>query len=570
MKRLWSILCEGYIKKFCLLYILLFLVEVITVMLTKHVLQLSAGVVYLWIIPGFFTVIHLHRKRIRDLKTNGIASRIRFLPFKQSTIYFSEFLFIFSTMVLLVVVQYLVWPIAFWTHHSRLLDMEHQFFFYTAANYMMGKLAPFGWRSIGVVIFLLVISLVLTFIISKDLLGKSRMTRSKFKKVHTAYIGNHALVFVVVSLLLFTCGIGGYQWLYQGTKFSIQTIHGDSSLLHDVSIQLSYQDIKQIDVRLEGQDTKINIKDYDWRWDKDGFFQMRTYAYETENGEWIEEESEDETCVKKMQNLEKAVLSYEFQFFDETIRPRQLFETEVVEYSDMDHYFQLSQLECKGEENLILEKKNHQGEYESAGDVTPLERMKRYAEDTFYFVPRMEEHSMGNASLYRLIKTESSFTVEEVAKLDKAYDAQGCLLIQNQILVVGTDTHDMIFLLYDQDGKLVKEQRMDAALMPFDAKYYVSNRTVLWQKDRTIYMLDTDTMTWKQETVTIGPIIALSYKDDILWIISYDQKDGAYQHINIRAQKENRVLYEGRIQHIKTGWHEENTVEVYVMDGKVE
>lgn len=83
-------------------------------------------------------------------------------------------------------------------------------------------------------------------------------------------------------------------------------------------------------------------------------------------------------------------------------------------------------------------------------------------------------------------------------------------------------------------------------------------------------MLDTDTMTWKQETVTIGPIIALSYKDDILWIISYDQKDGAYQHINIRAQKENRVLYEGRLQHIKTGWHEENTVEVYVMDGKIE
>lgn len=570
MKRLWSILCEGYIRKFCLLYLLLFLVEVITVFVTKQSLELCAGVVYLWVFPGFFAMIYLHRKRIKELKVHGVVSRILLLPLKRSTIYFSEFLFILSTVVLLVVVQYLVWPIAFWIHQSRLLDINHQFFFYTIGSYMMRILAPFGWRMLVVVMVLFLLSVVLTFVISDSLLGKSRVKEPVLKETSTDKAGNQTMIFILVSILLFVCGIGGYVRLYHHTKFFIHTITGDTSLLDEISIQFSYRDIKQIDVRLEGNDTKITTKDFDWQWDKEGFFQSRAYGYESENGEWVEEKSEDGTCVYQIQNLEKGVLGYRFTFLDDAIQPEAYVSTEVYEPSKEDAVFQLRESECQKEGKITVGKKNQQGEWIETEEVTSLERMKRYDQNTYYFVPNMNENSFGYAYLYRVIKKDSSFTVEQVAKLDETARSLGCLIIQDQILVISTDGQNRILSLYHKDGHLVKTQIIDAKWMPLDTTFYVSQDAVLWQKGKNAVILDTDTMMLKQELLEDQPIIRLAYKNGILWVVGFDQKEGSYQHITIKAQKENEVLYEGRMDYIYSGWQKEVPVMVDLLDCRIE
>lgn len=570
MKRLWSVLCEGYIRKFCLLYLLLFLVEVITVFVTKQSLDLCAGVVYLWIFPGFFAVILLHRKRIRELKVHGAASRILLLPLKQSTIYFSEFLFVFSTVVLLVVVQYLVWPIAFWIHQSRLLDIDHQFFFYTAASYMMRILAPFGWQMLMVVMVLVLLSLVLTLIMSGSLLGRTRRTQPVPKESSIEKAGNQTLIFILGAILLFAGGMGGYLRLYHHTKFPIHTISGDASLLETISLQLSYQDIIQIDVQLEGNNTTITRKDFDWRWDKDGFFQSRMYGYEQEDGEWREEKSDDGTCEYQIQELEKAVLGYEFYFIEDTLHSQEYVFTEVYEPSQEDAVFQLRKSMCQEKDDLIVEKKNQLDENMQAEALTPLERMKRYDQNTYYFVPGMKEHSFGDAYLYRLIKKGTAFDVKQVTKLKEDARSLGCLIIQDQILVIATNGQDNILSLYNKEGNLVKTQTIDAEWMPLDATFYVSEHAVLWQNEKMAMILDTDTMMLKQEQLKDEPIIRLAYKNGILWVIGFDQKEGSYQHITIKAQKENEVLYEGMIHHIYSGWQKDQALAVELLDCTIE
>lgn len=570
MKRLWSILCEGYIRKFCLLYLLLFLVEVITVFVTKQSLDLCAGIVYLWIFPGFFAMMHLHRKRIKEIKVHGVASRILLLPLKQSTLYFSEFLFVFSTVVLLVVVQYLVWPIAFWIHQSRLLDIDHQFFFYTAASYMMRILAPFGWRMLVVVIVLVLLSLVLTLIISDSLLGRTRVAKPASKETSMEKAGNQTLLFILGAILLFVGGMGGYLGLYHFTKFPIHTMSGDASLLETISLELSYLDVMQIDVRLEGNDTTITRKDFDWRWDKEGFFQSRIYGYEQENGEWMEEKSEDGTCVYQIQELEKAILGYEFYFIDDTLHPEESVYTKVYEPSKEDAVFQLRKSVCQEKENLTVEKKNQQDEDIQVEELTPLERMKRYDQNTYYFVPNMKEHSFGDAYLYRLIKKDAAFDVNQIAKLDETMRSQGCLIVSDQILVIAIDGQDSLLSLYNKEGSLIKTQTIDAEWMPLDTTFYVSEHAVLWQNGEMVWILDTDTMMLKQEQLEDEPIIRLAYKNGILWVVGLDQKEGSYQHITIKAQKENEVLYEGMIHHIYSGWQKDVSVDVDLLDCTIE
>lgn len=132
--------CRQSIKKLCLIYVILFLVQCL--------LAYAMGkekLVYVYYVPSLIAlclVNRVHARRMKDVTFHGAIHRIRMLPVKRSSFMWSELIFTGVSYAMLMFVQQMVSIFLYMINDSTAASGTLGFFLYALQNKAMMFFTP--------------------------------------------------------------------------------------------------------------------------------------------------------------------------------------------------------------------------------------------------------------------------------------------------------------------------------------------------------------------------------------------------------------------------------------------
>lgn len=345
--------------------------------------------------------------------------------------------------------------------------------------------------------------------------------------------------FIISSILLLLLGYASFQYVYTHADFDIHTLSGNPDVLNDVTMKITFNTPKMVDVVYKNQKVDYQIGNQQDS-EKSLYADQEPIYDDTKDDGWKEVNDDSFACSEAdcklyRRNIDEVNINYRISASDSSINSI-LLETGLKDVSRKGYQiYQEKTLINNNTTNLSIIRPN---EYEHF--TFKLTNIKDHA---YYFIPNNSGNIIGDVHLYRVMVKDNKLVTEKGAKLDDQYEYLNDDVMNQQLFVLASEkkTKDMYMLSFDEDGVIHQKTKL-----PTKDIYYINNQLVdhyiVLNNDTTYYAFDCKTMKIVDECKMIDRqnLIKTAYKNGRFYTIHLTNRE-----INIKVYEQNEEVYHG-------------------------
>lgn len=348
--------------------------------------------------------------------------------------------------------------------------------------------------------------------------------------------------FIISSIILLLLGYASFQYVYTQADFKIHTISGNPDVLNDVTMKVTFNTPKVVDVLYKNQKADYQIVNQQDP-EKSLYADQEPIYDDTNDDGWEEVKDDSFTCSEAdcklyRKNMDKVEINYRISASGSSINSI-ILETGLKDVSKKGYQiYQEKTIINNNTTNLSIIRPN---EYEHF-TIT----LKKIKDHEYYFIPNNSGNVSGDIYLYRVMIKDNKLVTEKGAKLDNQYEYLNYYVMDQQLFVLASEkkTKDMYMLAFDENGVINQKTKL-----PTKDIYYINNQLVdhyiVLNNDTTYYAFDCKTMKIVDECKMIDRqnLIKTAYQNGRFYTINLTNRE-----IDIKVYEQNEEVYHGVIR----------------------
>lgn len=387
------------------------------------------------------------------------------------------------------------------------------------------------------------------------------------------------IAFILISIIMFT----SCMWLsYAQSKLfemDLQDIEGKREVLEPVSYKISYR-IGQRVIDIQASGSKFQYQSKSSKYFEDGHFYKSEKELRGEKGYEVDSEksylhNEDwksmyQNCDIKETDITSSLISYKLYLgsldYDDVV-----VKTNIYDHSNDEYQLKRYDVNCEVTDNIVnryrveKEKKQeiHRGLYFEDNQNEDIGRGVYEDKDTVYFMPPMDQHVSGQNAIYKIKSSvNNSVDISAIKQLPKNRLYETMEISDHQLYVFSHDDEGLYITIYDMDGTLMKEMKIDYQYQEGDAltNMYVRNHSVIWQRGTTYQVIDMDTMKMMDAIEVEQDVYDLTYVNHTLYFLTKGSEEESWY---IQAYQNKNRVYQGEIKVPYTFGNAESEIRSY-------
>lgn len=351
--------------------------------------------------------------------------------------------------------------------------------------------------------------------------------------------------FIISSIILLLLGYASFQYVYTQADFKIHTISGNPDVLNDVSMKITFNTPKVVDVLYKNQ--KVDYQVGNQQDPEKSLYADQELIYDDakDNG-WKEVVDDSFACSETdcklyRRNMDEVEINYRISASGSSIDSIMI-ETGLKDVSKKGYQiYQEKTIINNNTTNLSIIRPN---EYEHF--TITLKKIKNHE---YYFIPNNSGNIIGDIHLYKVIVKDNKLVTEKGAKLDDQYENLNYYVMDQQLFVLASEkkTKDMYMLSFDENGVINQKTKL-----PTKDIYCINNQLVnqyiVLNDDTTYYAFDCKSMKVVDECNMIDQqnLIKTAYQNGRFYTINLKSKE-----IDIKVYEQNKEVYHGIMQAIR-------------------
>lgn len=350
--------------------------------------------------------------------------------------------------------------------------------------------------------------------------------------------------FIISSIILLLLGYASFQYVYTQADFKIHTISGNPDVLNDVTMKVTFNTPKVVDVLYKNQ--KVDYQIVNQQDPEKSLYADQEPIYDDTNDDGWEEVKDDsftcseDDCKLYRKNMDEVEINYRISASGSSINSI-ILETELKDVSKKGYQIYLEKTIINNNTtNLSIIRPN---EYEHF-TLT----LKKIKDNEYYFIPNNSGNVSGDIYLYRVMIKDNKLVTEKGAKLDNQYEYLNYYVMDQQLFVLASEkkTKEMYMLAFDENGVINQKTKL-----PTKDIYCINNQLVnqyiVLNDDTTYYAFDCKTMKIVDECKMINQqnLIKTAYQNGRFYAINLTSKE-----IDMKVYEQNKEVYHGVLQAI--------------------
>lgn len=372
------------------------------------------------------------------------------------------------------------------------------------------------------------------------------------------------IAFILISTIMFLCCMWFSQKQSKLFEMDLQDIEGKREVLEPVSYNISYR-IGQhvIDIQASGSTFQYENKSSKYAEDDHVYKSEKELrgekGYEVDpeksylhNEEW---KSMYQSCDIKETDIASSLISYKLYLgsldYDDVV-----VKTNIYDHSNEEYQLKRYDVNCEVTDNIVnryrveKEKKQelHRGLYFMDNQNEDVGRGVYEDIDTVYFMPPMDLYASGQNEIYKIKPSENKeASISVLKKLPKNRLYETMEVSDDQLYVFSHDDEGLYITIYDTNGTLIKEMKIDYQYQKGDAltNMYVRNHSVIWQRGTTYQVIDMDTMKLMDAVEVEQEVYDLTYANHTLYFLTKGSEEESWY---IQAYQNKNRVYQGEIK----------------------
>lgn len=387
------------------------------------------------------------------------------------------------------------------------------------------------------------------------------------------------IAFILISIIMFT----SCMWLsYAQSKLfemDLQDIEGKREVLEHVNYNISYR-IGQRVIDIQASGSKFQYQSKSSKYFEDGHFYKSEKELRGEKGYEVDSEksylhNEDwksmyQSCDIKETDITSSLISYKLYLgsldYDDVV-----VKTNIYDHSNDEYQLKRYDVNCEVTDNIVnryrveKEKKQeiHRGLYFEDNQNEDIGRGVYEDKDTVYFMPPMDQHVSGQNAIYKIkssVNNDVNISVMKQLPKNRLYETME--ISDHQLYVFSHDDEGLYITVYDMDGTLMKEMKIDYQYQEGDVltNMYVRNHSVIWQRGTTYQVIDMDTMKMMDAIEVEQDVYDLTYVNHTLYFLTKGSEEESWY---IQAYQNKNRVYQGEIKVPYTFGNAESEIRSY-------
>lgn len=372
------------------------------------------------------------------------------------------------------------------------------------------------------------------------------------------------MAFILISIIMFISCMGLSYTQGKLFEMDLQDIEGNREVLEPVNYHISYRIGQRIiDIDASGSTFQYQTKSSKYIEDKHIYKSEKEIigekGYEVDddnhylyNPDW---ESMYENCDKEETDIASSLISYRLDL-DSLDYKNTLLKTSISDNRNDEYLLKKYVVSCEFGDNVEKryrvekEKKKeiHRGLYFEDNQKEDIGRGVYEDKDTVYFMPPMDQHASGQNEIYKIKPSvNNSVNISVLKKLPKNRLYETMEISDHQLYVFSHDDEGLYITIYDMNGTLMKEMKIDYQYQEGDAltNMYVRNHSVIWQRGTTYQVIDMDTMKMQDAIEVKQDVYDLTYVNHTLYFLTNGSEEESWY---IQAYQNKNRVYQGEIK----------------------
>ncbi|RGC52264.1 hypothetical protein [Absiella sp. AM29-15] len=374
------------------------------------------------------------------------------------------------------------------------------------------------------------------------------------------------VAFILISLIMFLC----CMWL-SGTQvkqfeMELNDLEGNRKVLDSLNYQIAYQiGQRDIDIQASGSKFQYHIQTTDSTIyenlynGKNEVIGDKSYEMKDDQSYLLSDNWRDtyQNCDIQDENIASYPLSYrlDVSLIDPNDKQKAIVTTSISDNSNDEYQLKKYMATCKVNDSVTkgyrIEKDKikdiHRGLY-FQDNKEDRGRGVYQRKDTIYFMPPMDQHATGQNEIYEInLKENQENKVTAITKLPKNRLYETMEISDNELYVFSHDDTHLYITVYQTDGTLVKEMKIDYQYHKGDTltEMYVRNHHVIWKMGTKYRVIDMDHMKTTDAITIEQEMYDLTYVNDTLYLLTKGSEEESWY---LQAYQGSACVYKGEIK----------------------